>query len=460
MRAVMTQIAELEANVALKEEALARVHQQQQLLQPDTVNEQEQLRFRKACLLRALHHSLERTGSATTLVAASFDDQEQLDAKLVGAAQSSTERHVAEASDWKQRHSQLLQSLDGLQRRLLRVLRTHNQTKRKMAMQLAASEQNTLKQARVRARRHQVQAKMTEVEKRKADTLEKVASTQQELDRCWEEAERLHASITMDNQALLEREAGRVEAALQNDCPLAERGDSSESLDMFKKRLESVRQEFKSYKVGVGGEIDELKTLLIDTQVELGHLKGNSEWRADVVSKAQDKLSTLPPWVGIDVASGARSRVKIRNVRLDGPANVAGLLKGDVIEQANGEYTAFNEDFKDMISRVQAGDIATFQINRDGRILNARLHISCKTMKFPDVVKLRRIAGGIVRADDYRLMQRMGLEVTAPPQALVEALVEHPQGDPANASPINAASPRRRKLRSPNKTRLNPEWQS
>jgi hypothetical protein len=68
--------------------------------------------------------------------------------------------------------------------------------------------------------------------------------------------------------------------------------------------------------------------------------------------------------------------VRVVSIKPNGPAMLAGFKPDgvsshcsshrisfvDVIEQANGEYTRLNSEFRNMIRKVRAGDIISFQV--------------------------------------------------------------------------------------------------
>jgi len=65
--------------------------------------------------------------------------------------------------------------------------------------------------------------------------------------------------------------------------------------------------------------------------------------------------------------SGGEEGVVVSRVKPSGPADEAGVRKGDVIQEINRERVRSLEDFNRIISKVKEGDVVLLFINRNGR---------------------------------------------------------------------------------------------
>lgn len=223
----------------------------------------------------------------------------------------------------------------------------------------------------------------------------------------------LETTAKMESEMAARERMLEAEKSFMADSNLEEQRLSSE-LELFKRRLESVRGEFKDYKTRTATHITELKDMLVLAQDELGELQGSTSKRERIVQAAQRRLKSLSPWVGIEIQSGLNKRVRVLAVREGGPASIAGLRRGDVIEMANGEYTKKNQHFRNMLAKVSAGDTITFQVQRALRMNIISACISAKDLPFDQVITLRRIAGGIVRDGDETFVREvLGVQISS-----------------------------------------------
>lgn len=201
-------------------------------------------------------------------------------------------------------------------------------------------------------------------------------------------------------QKLIEEHKSTMAMAREQDKKL------EAEIELSKQRLESVREEFKAYRKTKENDIKDLENLLVESQNELGRLQGSTHERQRVITLAQKSIKNLQPWFGIELQSGVTQRVRVSKVK-PGPCQMAGLMKGDIIEQAHGEYLRTVLDFRNMRDGTRPGDSISLQVQRQRKMMNLMVSISTKGVEFDDIIALRRMAGGIVQDGDSEILERI-----------------------------------------------------
>lgn len=73
-------------------------------------------------------------------------------------------------------------------------------------------------------------------------------------------------------------------------------------------------------------------------------------------------LGIMPDVSGAETSGG----MKVEGIRSDGPAGIAGMLKGDIITALNGLPVSNIYDYMNRLSKLKQGDIVSVEILRDG----------------------------------------------------------------------------------------------
>lgn len=331
-----------------------------------------------------------------------------------------------ESGSWQSKYNELVSDIDRLQQRLIRIIsvQTENQAKLASNNELIAAKNALIAKAQAKADEWRVNTERAD--KGREDVKSSLNNITEKLVECMQvtqaaEKEQAGSVSSPGTVKYSSREGEFNEAKEILEDTFQQELALSDELDLFKDRLESVRSEFRNYKSKVQSEVDDLKHMLVAAQGELGSLRGNSEQREAMVLLAQAQLAALRPWVGIEIIAGATSKCVVLAVKAGGPADAQGLAKNDIIEQANGEYTSVNEDFRNMIAKVRPGDVISFQVNRRNAMVHLMVSIGSKQMNFKAITQLRRLAGGIVRPGDQEFLHAIDLHSEAPPGTPTQA---------------------------------------
>jgi hypothetical protein len=108
----------------------------------------------------------------------------------------------------------------------------------------------------------------------------------------------------------------------------------------------------------LGAEVAALRSRVAETRADGGPAGGAGGQAAAEPEAKKNRF-------GATVAAG----VVIADVAADSPADAAGLLRGDVIEEANGHAVHSGADLRDRADRVAAGEELTLQLRRGGELL-------------------------------------------------------------------------------------------
>lgn len=243
-----------------------------------------------------------------------------------------------------------------------------------------------------------------------------------------EEELELRDELRLATQRLRDAERrARAEAAAESkangghDMEGDQDHDQERDLDLFKARLESMRTEISSYKAMTEHEVGQLKQLLVEAQVELGDLKGDATLRERVILNAQTYLQQIKPWIGVEIkereVANGDNQVRLVGVNPAGPAFAAGLRRHDIVEMVNGDFVQEKAHLRRALLNAKGGETLSFQVLRGRyKIMHFLVPLGSKVVSFADVVRLRRVAGGIVkRSDEKWIRQLEPLPLLRPP---------------------------------------------
>lgn len=88
-------------------------------------------------------------------------------------------------------------------------------------------------------------------------------------------------------------------------------------------------------------------------------------------------MLTTRPWIGVE-HNVTTDAPRIREVRSDSPAALAGLMPGDTVVRFAGQALQTFDELKQLVARQSPGSKVAIQYNRDGTLYETMLHVGTK----------------------------------------------------------------------------------
>ena len=106
----------------------------------------------------------------------------------------------------------------------------------------------------------------------------------------------------------------------------------------------------------------------------------------DIVASIIEKGIVAKPYMGISVATvseevkgyGLPAGASVQAIEPDSPAEKAGLLRNDIITEANGETITTSSELVDMVGSCSPGDVMTLTVFRNGAYVTVEVTIGEK----------------------------------------------------------------------------------
>src|SRR6185437_4294543 len=124
--------------------------------------------------------------------------------------------------------------------------------------------------------------------------------------------------------------------------------------------------------VNLAGEVVGINTAIASTGQQSGNIGVGFAISSNKVKAAAEQLQkgqkVTHPYLGVQLTDGANGGALIADVVPSGPADKAGLQKGDVVTKVNGQAVS---DATALINAVQAGktgDQIQLTVNRNGSV--------------------------------------------------------------------------------------------
>lgn len=249
----------------------------------DTALDEEEVEEGKRILLRQLEAELK---SENTSLRALQNEHTRLQADMNTRVPIQRERVLKvkeECKEWKRKYDDLVVDIGRLEHRMLRILSIKSDSNSQLGSMQATLTQKKRRLEKVVEKLELVRASIPTVEKTAEEAQQHLEQARAELAECQRMVEEAEAKNVTGTNASDQGEnidfdwEGTRELAHEQEKQLGETFQQelalSEELDLFKDRLESVRTEFRSYKVKVSSEMAELKTMLVGAQQELGYAR-------------------------------------------------------------------------------------------------------------------------------------------------------------------------------------------
>jgi membrane-associated protease RseP (regulator of RpoE activity) len=104
---------------------------------------------------------------------------------------------------------------------------------------------------------------------------------------------------------------------------------------------------------------------------------GSSASAAPVAQDEENQQATEQPWLGAQLIAGADG-LTVSYVIADGPADDAGLARGDVITAVDGTAVETPQDLHDVLTDKAVGDTLALSISRDGQAMDVNVTLEAK----------------------------------------------------------------------------------
>lgn len=181
---------------------------------------------------------------------------------------------------------------------------------------------------------------------------------------------------------------------------VAENKQLGQELDTARQHCDVAKKELARTKKVLYKKMASLREEIVGLDKELGHLKGDTQLRQQLVQDARARFARLKPLIGVEFTTGEGTGVRVTDVFPGKPADVGGLKVGDVVESVNGDDTLSKAQFHAVVSQIYPGDGVPFQINRDGLIETRVVHLGSPGLTLEEILAIRRVAHGIVHEED------------------------------------------------------------
>lgn len=214
-------------------------------------------------------------------------------------------------------------------------------------------------------------------------------------------ADAAHTAALEAENAALKR---RVAAAEQKGDDSAER-----ELQMANSRLGALKDEIAGAEARFHEREVAFKQNIHELQEEIGGLNKDADKRTKVVSDARAEMEELRPYVGILIEDIPRKEkrernlvgVRIQSVKPDTPAASCGFEDGDIIERMNSVDMNSSDDVMKNLASRKPGDRCSFLVRKtNDTFTNIVMEVGHKELDNEAVNKLRRLASGLIRAND------------------------------------------------------------
>lgn len=171
-------------------------------------------------------------------------------------------------------------------------------------------------------------------------------------------------------------------------------------------RVEALKTEMGSHDERAAERELAFKKNIAELQGTIGELKNDTEQRTATVGAAKEKMKGLKPYIGIMIEDlpkkmrKTQNGVRIQTVKPNTPAEGAGFKKGDIIERMNSVDMLSSEDVMGNLVQRKPGDICSFIVKRGDEYVNVVMEVGHKELTTEEVHRIRRLASGLIRAED------------------------------------------------------------
>jgi hypothetical protein len=148
--------------------------------------------------------------------------------------------------------------------------------------------------------------------------------------------------------------------------------------------------------------------------------------RQALISSANTMMQSLKPYLGLDIKANPPLGMKVVGIKDQSPAQKAGLLQDDIVQETNSLKTCTGSEFYKVLAHIQPGDTLSFHLLRyssdpassssssssktppsSPNTLYKRAHshhvmveVASTTLSLVQVQRLRRISQGVVICDE------------------------------------------------------------
>ena len=183
-------------------------------------------------------------------------------------------------------------------------------------------------------------------------------------------------SLTSGVVSALDREVtfsdGTRMDLIQTDCAINSGNSGGALFNLYGEVIGITNAKFSSS--GSGASIDN-----IGFAIPLNTVR-------DIVASIIEKGIVAKPYMGISVATvseevkgyGLPAGASVQAIEPDSPAEKAGLLRNDIITEANGETITTSSELVDMVGSCSPGDVMTLTVFRNGAYVTVEVTIGEK----------------------------------------------------------------------------------